>query len=126
MAVCSTCTAVKPIPQCSEQVVIGTVDSESESLLVYVREVLTGRTITYEAMNDAGEISFAPDDFFSPGFVYDIQIIESLSEINSPLTITIDATEYDCLQLSIIPVMESANYTPEGPESITLQIDEEN
>lgn len=121
---CTICTKTKPIPQCSESVILGTV-AETEVILVFT-DVVTNRQRSIEGTVDAGTLSFDMDalgGFISPNFLYTIQGYDtSLDNLGDPITITKEGEEYTCLNLSVSPIVNEEGEI-EGATEITLTVE---
>ena len=100
---CNNCTEAKPIPICSGELLIGTVDS-TEDVYVLVENIATGyiatHTVTPSVYDSSVSISLAEPftDYYTPNFYYKLWV-SSTEDGNEVLPVTIDEVEYDCFSI---------------------------
>jgi len=98
---CTTCLQSKPIPVCTEEIVIGTITDFATEVLVKIKNLSTSRvdylTIT---SGGAGEITIAPANFPLMAHAYQITVVE----VDNPLTekeITVDGEGGTCVEFIV-------------------------
>ena len=99
---CSNCIEAKPIPVCSGELTIGTVETELTEVYVFLQNIATG----YIAMQSAEvslydssikiDMSLPYTDFYSPNFYFKLWVSET-EDANDVIPFTVDDIEYECL-----------------------------
>jgi len=99
---CSNCIEAKPIPVCTGELTIGTVETELTEVYVFLQNIATG----YIAMQSAEvslydssikiDMSLPYPDFYSPNFYFKLWVSET-EDSNDVIPFTIDDIEYECL-----------------------------
>ena len=121
---CTICTKTKPIPQCSTTLELGAV--VETDVVVVVTETATGRQRVIDGTVTIGILTIDLTDlgaFISPNLEYNIQAYNtSLSSYNTPINITINATEYTCLVLNVDTIVNGSGVIT-GATSIALEVD---
>lgn len=124
---CQGCQKVKTIPVCSELVTLGTVAlNEGDDALMIITDEQTGREWQIPFIIGAAGaaiVDFSNLDFLSQNFRYSVQVIETISDYNNPLPITISGTAYDCLYMDFINVTDYNSGELVGADEITLEAD---
>jgi hypothetical protein len=103
MSICSPCTRVNNIAQCTSTIVIGTVTSNSTLYNVYFRSLANGMIVKYTTTSSgAGLLTLTPIDgfFLASNHLYEIFV----NKTNSSLVgedFTIGTTTANCFTLML-------------------------
>lgn len=99
---CSNCIEAKPIPVCTGDLIIGTIES-AEGVYVFVENIATGYIAMQPAVADndgriAIDMSEPYPDFYSPNFYFKLWVSET-EDGNVIIPVTIEDVEYECLTI---------------------------
>lgn len=100
---CTNCIEAKPIPVCTGELIIGTVET-TEEVYVFVQNIATGYVHTETAIPSEYDSTISIDmglpypDFYSANIYYKLWVSET-SDGNDVIPFTIDGEEYECLTL---------------------------
>jgi len=111
---CEICLTTKKLPTCLGELTIGTISSTLEDVLVVIKDITTGRIITYDVTSDgAGLVKITIDSAkqeYMPGHSYKIWITKkSSNSIEKKETITIGTETTPCARTSFERIHEEDN-----------------
>jgi len=98
---CTNCIEAKPVPVCTGDLIIGTVET-SDEVYVFIENIATGYVSVQSAIPSLYDKTVSIDmnepypDFYSPNFYFKLWIAEE-EDGNDIIPFTIDTIEYDCL-----------------------------
>jgi len=101
---CINCIEAKPIPVCSGELIIGTVETIETEVFVFVQNIATGYIATHTVTPSSydSSVSIPLDepypDFYSPNFYFKLWVSET-EDGNEVLPVTIDDVEYECFTI---------------------------
>ena len=99
MNICATCTKVKTLPTCTDSLTIGTVTATGD-VAVYFKDVTLDHIVSYPNITPVGgvvTINGFNDPEKAENHSYEVWITDQDADLEDKLTITIGATEVDCL-----------------------------
>jgi len=111
MSLCSTCFNADPLPNCTQQVTFGTIDTESETVTVYIKNLATGRIEQYQGNVDEFGIVTVEDLILPTSLSFELWATEEDETINKNLTITNGSRNYLCIDFKTVTVNPSVIYT---------------
>ena len=103
---CTNCIEAKPIPVCTGELIIGTVET-TEEVYVFIQNIATGYVATQSATPSDYDSTISIDmslpytDFYSPNFYFKLWVSET-EDGNDAIPFTIDGQEYECLTLLFV------------------------
>lgn len=106
---CTNCTEAKPIPVCSGELLIGTVETEMSEVYVFVQNIATGYIAIHTATPSEYDSSISIDlsnpypDYYSPNFYFKLWVSE-WEDGRDVLPVTIDEVEYECFTIVFQPI----------------------
>ena len=122
---CNTCQATKPLPTCTESLVLGTITSDTE-VYIFVTNHSNGYTHRQSATSGPygsltlGLTSPAPS-FYNQDGNYEVWATLQTTSANDRLDITIDEEPYTCFDLSFYTFFNEEDITSTTSEA-TLEI----
>ena len=107
MSVCTSCfNAGIYIANCNDGLTFGTLPDANTDYVVYMQHNGTGRLLSFEVTSDADSMVLIEPTQLDPLQGYTIWVTEDAP--NSPrVTITIDATEFTCIDFSVVRTDDS-------------------
>lgn len=119
MTICTPHTQTKTLPTCLATLVVGTVTALSSNLKVYIYNLTTKRVTTIDGVsNGAGLVTLDVSELsWSPNHTYVLTLTLASGDVNSLLTVTIDATTTDQIALRFEEVFN----TSDENQSYTVQ-----
>jgi hypothetical protein len=100
---CTNCIEAKPIPVCTGELIIGTVDT-SEEVYVFIENIATGYIAMQSAVPSEYDSSISINmgepypDFYSSNFYFKLWVSDA-EDGNAIVPLTIDEIEYECLTI---------------------------
>ena len=119
---CLTCAITNPVPECVEQIVIGTISDVNEPIYIFIENTTTGRTTRYDEISDvSGLVTLDTSQIqFNQEFDYKIYITKQSSDSLLQELITIDGVASSCWVVPFIELLSDTNQKIAMP-SITLE-----
>ena len=119
---CNTCQLTKPIPTCTESLVLGTIASDTD-VYIFVKNHSSGYIHRQEATSTlygtlALDMSLPDPSFYNQDSNYEVWVTLQTVSPNDRLDITIDSVTYDCFSLSFYTFYNETDYTISIPEVI--------
>jgi len=120
---CNSCQLTKPIPTCTELLVLGAITSDTD-VYIYVKNHNSGYVHRQEAVSTlygtlSLDMSLPDPSFYNQDSNYEVWV--TTQESTDRIDITIDAITYDCFSLSFYTFYNETDYTVSIPE-VTLEI----
>ncbi len=100
---CTNCVESKPIPVCTGELIIGTVET-TEEVYVFIENIATGYIAMQSSTPSEYDSTVSIDmsepypDFYSPNFYFKLWIADT-EDGNDIVPFTIDEVEHDCLTI---------------------------
>ena len=109
---CIECAETKPVPECVNSIILGTIAFNSEPIYVFVKNIITGYVHSEDSNSSAAGIvtlsTTLPDiSFYNHNHLYEIWVTRQSQTINDRLPITIGALPYTCFLVPFIKVYSS-------------------
>jgi len=122
---CNTCQLTKSIPVCTDELVLGTITSNTD-VYIFVINHSTGYTHRQEATSgNYGELrlnmSLPDPSFYNPDSAYELWATLTTTSQGERLDITIDEVYYSCFNLSFNSLYDDTDSSVSYDE-ITLEI----
>lgn len=110
MSLCSTCFNAEDLPTCTDEITFGTIDTESETVTVYIKNLATGRVNQYVGDVDEFGIVTITTVELPKSLTFELWVTEDGQSINDRLTITNGARGYLCIDFKTVTVNPSVAY----------------
>lgn len=110
MSICDPCLRAKPLPNCIQELTIGTLSLLNSNVSVYIQDVTTGQiTLLSGTTNGAGELSVdISGKKFMDTHSYDLWVTDSGADFEDRLDITIGSSVNNtvCLRFESVVSVE--------------------
>lgn len=98
---CTTCKDMNPVPNCSENIVIGTVAANTD-YWVFFTNIATGLQFYQEVTSDNNgqltlPLSYPSQDAYMDGYIY--TVVVTLPNTYDRVSITVGFNQYDCISI---------------------------
>jgi hypothetical protein len=110
MSTCNQCYQAEIVPVCVSELVFGTIETESETVTVYLKNVATGRINQFVGdVDESGYVTLSGINL-SNNLAYEIWVTEDGVNIYDRLPITNDTVEYDCIYFTAKRISEDVEF----------------
>jgi len=102
MSLCSPCQSIKVLPDCLENIVVGTMPAANNPYYIYLKDITTGRTERYSATSDgAALLTVAVTQMLSQNHAYELWVTANFGSIEDKIDIAVSGVTnpVDCVAL---------------------------
>ena len=110
MSVCTACFESDIVPVCTIEFVFGTIQTDSETVTVYLKNVATGRINQFVGDVDESGYVTLTSVALNNGIGYELWATEDGENINNRLTITHAAVDYDCISFTAKRISDNVEF----------------
>lgn len=109
MSVCAPCQKAEDIPNCLENLEIGTISDVDTDVYIYIKDITSDNQLRFERTSSAAGLvtltGLDSEDEFMPAHSYELWItLKSATSIEDRETITIGLDTVECIALTFIKV----------------------
>lgn len=101
MSVCNPCLKAKALPNCTQELAIGTISEINSSVTVYIQDITTGQIMLLPATSDGDglvTVDISEKKFFD-NHAYELWITDSGADYKDKMDITVGSTIKDTVCL---------------------------
>ena len=110
MSLCSTCFNADELPICTDEITFGTIETESETVTVYIKNLATGRINEYVGdVDEFGTVTLTTVEL-PKSLTFELWCTEDGQSINERLPITNGSREYLCIDFKTVSINPSVSY----------------